>query len=149
MSKFSAKLIKFNKDTYQVLLDLSFVDEDLVEYLEDLEESSESYIWTVEGVHPKRLEIHDGQRKRWFHMISKILKFFKIPLGAKAINSLSVDFKFHYLPVNYIKIGDRDIPEIPSLKRCANNPVSPEKMQEALDQILETYTAVGVKFDEA
>lgn len=147
MSKFSAKLVKFDKEAYRVLLDLSFVDEDLVEYLEDLEQSGQAYIWTVEGVHPKRHEINDGQRKRWFHMLSKILKFFNIPLQAKAINSLSVDFKFHYLPVNYIKIGDRDIPEIPSLKRGANNPVSPEKMQEALEQILETYTAVGVKFD--
>lgn len=145
-NKLSAKIARFDKENSQLTLDLSFVDEDLIEYLEELEDAKEAYVWSIENKYSKKNEIHDGQRKRWFHLISKILKHFKIPLRAQAIQSFSVDFKFHYLPVTYIKIGDRDVPVIPSLKRGTNNPVTPEKMQEALEQIQQTYEGVGVKF---
>lgn len=140
--KFLSKVKSFDKKAYEVTLELLFLDEDIVTYLEELETSGKAFLSNVKSYHRKETT-SDAQRKKWFVCVSKILDHNKITLTAEEIKGLHYELKISYFPCKFVKIGNKDIPIPPSI-----NDLTQEEMGECLQRLILDYSQLGVNFEE-
>lgn len=136
------KIKSFNMDTMELILEVAFVDEMVLENIESFIRENK-----LSRVHINRSKVQElmtyEQQKKWFVMLKKILQFYQVPANSKNILALHIEFKKNLFPVRRIQIGDKFIPDIPSLTE-----LSKEQLSEGIQYLYDTYTPLGVNFDK-
>lgn len=146
--RFLANIIKFDTTKFELTLSLSFVEEDLILKLEQLEKEK-SYVFEIKGVSERKDPITDQQRKFWFLCLSKIILASNEHPSGDLISSLHQTLKLSYFPVTYVKLGSINgnpnlIPVVPSI-----NSIDKETLSEAINKLVQDYEeALGIKFYE-
>lgn len=149
MSHYFSKIIEFDKNKYQIIQELSYIDNDVIEFVESLLTSQQIYSFSAKGSHKIKDSFTDKQRKKWFVYISQILSQQNPPVmvSPETIHMLDNQLRLSYLPCNTATVGEKEIPVPPSLARGANKIITEERMEKALQQIRLDYSEMGIDFD--
>jgi len=89
-------------------------------------------------------------QKLWFKSIELILRKEKIAPTADALHAVSEDFKKQFLPVEYINVGERQIPKPPTVSYLKQDgeSLNYDQFREGIKRLQETYADLGVNFGE-
>lgn len=122
--------------TFKVL----FVNEDTIATLFGLQGNAVKL--SFKGVRYKET-VKDSTRRRWFQLISRVLKFFGVDLTGGNISAFHEEMKESMFDCDMFEIDGKKVIVVPSI-----NAVADEKVREANDQIISRYGSIGVDFKD-
>lgn len=134
------KPILIDYDQFTILFDLAFVDENILQEVEDLINEGTFTKMVLSKSRSKRRITYEMQKK-WFVNLSIILVFFKIIKNAQNINSLHQHCKKKYLPINMITVGNEEIITTKSLSYLASDDdaLTAEELGKGLELMEDEY----------
>lgn len=139
-NKYLTKIEDFNLENFQIKLKLLFVDENNISELLDLR----GQVIKFDFKKAKYKETtKDGTRKRWFQVLSHILKKQGIIIDSEILNAFHREMKISYFDVIYFDVNGKQIPLVPSI-----NDIDDIKVRIALENIISDFSLIGVDFKD-
>jgi len=141
MSKLFGKIKSFDFAKGEVVFKLSFLDENTIREIQAL--FDESKFTKIEISRSKQFaHLTDPVRKKWFGILSCILKWKDIIPDAPKLLAFHDDMKKSMFEIEYFEVEGRSVPLIPSLKSIDNKVVN-----EKAEELIMEYSQLGCPFD--
>lgn len=141
MKSYIGRIEKYNPEKQEITFKLLFVDETTVFELFDLQGGNCKII--LKGL--KRKELQNSTRRRWFQVLSFILKENDIPVTKENLQSFHTQMKESYFDVKTLRLGhdDKAIVLVPSI-----NSIPDQEVKIAIEKIIERYSQLGIDFSK-
>jgi hypothetical protein len=138
MANLIAKVKNFKPENAEVSLQIMFLNEDLIVDLI----KSEGKVMKFTYSHSRYKETtKDSTRKRWFQVISHILKHQEIELTKPVISAFHESMKESFFDCEKFIVDGKEIVIVPSI-----NTVSEEDVKNAIESMIARYSQIGVDF---
>jgi hypothetical protein len=141
MNTLLSRVEKFNPERSEITFKLLFINEDILgEILELQRKNSMVKISVKKGKYKENTR--DSTRRRWFQIITHILKQKDIPLTKENVNAFHETMKESFFDVQKFEVDGSEIVVVPSI-----NAMSDEQVKTACENIIARYSQIGINFD--
>lgn len=142
MKTIISKILNFNPSKAELNLKILFLNEEILGEL--LEESGKNSVLKVQIKKSRYSETtKDSSRRRWFQIISTILKQKDIPLTKENVAAFHETMKESFFDVEKFVVDGKEIIVVPSI-----NVIEDKKVKEACENIIDRYSKIGVDFSD-
>lgn len=141
MNTLLTRMVKFNPETSEATFRLMFLNEEILGELLDLQRNNSMIKLNVKkGKY--RENTKDSTRRRWFQIISHILKEKDIPLTKENVSAFHETMKESFFDVQKFEVDGKEIVVVPSI-----NSMTDEQVRTACENIIARYSQIGINFD--
>lgn len=138
MSQIIGKIKKFHPDRAELVIQVLFLDENIVTDLVKSEGMTTKFQYSKSRY---KETTRNSTRKRWFQVISHILKSNSIEITKEVLNSFHESMKESFFDCQKFIVDGKEIVVVPSI-----NAVPDEDVQNAIEAIIARYSQIGVDF---
>lgn len=138
MSQLLTKLKKFNPEKAEITLQVLFLDENTVSELIKSEGQTLKFSYTKSRY---KETTRASSRRRWFQIISHVLKSSNIEITKETLNAFHESMKESFFDCQKFVVDGKEVVVVPSI-----NAVSDEDVKNAIEAIISRYSQIGVDF---
>lgn len=145
---FFSKVVSFDEEKCQIVLDIYYADDEFWEYVKDIF-TQEEILRTIFKSKVRKFDAKTWeQHKKWYACITTMMKYYNKKVGLELTkenkDALHYQMKRSFFPCTYIDLGgESPIPKVPSI-----NDLSFDQLFEATAKLISTYMDIGIDFDE-
>lgn len=136
------KIKSFNVVKRELVFQLSFLDEKVIQDIEDAIHSNRYTRIEIKKGRVSRNDTGQKARNRWYGVISCILKWQGIEVTSETLTAFHREMKMSMFEVDRFVVDGRTVPIIPSI-----NKVGDEAIHEACNELEASYGALGCVFN--
>jgi hypothetical protein len=138
MGNIIGKIKNFKPEKAEITLQIMFLNENLIVDLI----KSEGKVIKFNYIETRYKEsTKDSSRKRWFQVISHILKSQEIEITKEVLNAFHETMKESFFDCEKFIVDGKEIVIVPSI-----NSVPEEQVKNAIDAMIARYSQIGVDF---
>jgi hypothetical protein len=142
MNTLLTRLTNFNPEKSEISLKLLYINEEILGELLDLHRAGSMVKVNIKKGRYKE-NTRDTTRRRWFQIITHILKQKDIPLTKENVNAFHETMKESFFDVQKFEVEGSEIVVVPSI-----NAMTDEQVRVACENIIARYSQIGINFDE-
>ena len=142
MNTLLTRLTNFNPEKSEISLKLLYINEEILGELLDLHRAGSMVKVNIKKGRYKE-NTRDNTRRRWFQIITHILKQKDIPLTKENVNAFHETMKESFFDVQKFEVDGSEIVVVPSI-----NSMTDEQVKVACENIIARYSQIGINFDD-
>ena len=142
MNTLLTRVVNFNPAKSELTLKLLYVTEEILGEVLDLQRDNSMVKVNIKKGRYKE-NTRDNTRRRWFQLITHILKQKDIPLTKENVNAFHETMKESFFDVQKFEVDGSEVIVVPSI-----NSVTDDEVKRACENIISRYSQIGINFDD-
>lgn len=141
MNTLLTRVEKFNPERAEITFKLIYVNEDILGEILDLQRNNSMVKLNIKKGKYKETT-RDSSRRRWFQIITHILKQKDIPLTKENVGAFHETMKESFFDVQKFEVDGSEVVVVPSI-----NSLTDDQVRIACENIISRYSQIGINFD--